>query len=73
MLFAINKTTGVIDTNTPDNIPGLEALDHADELAGVVVIRIYANKDLDIAMNVDPYACQGILAKAQQYLFMKGM
>lgn len=51
----------------------IKALDHADELAGVVVIRIYANKDLDMAMNVDPYACQGILAKAQQYLFMKGM
>ena len=30
VLFAINKTTGVIDTNTKDNIPGLEALDTAD-------------------------------------------
>jgi hypothetical protein len=32
VLFAINKTTGVIDTNTLDNIPGLEALDHADAM-----------------------------------------
>jgi hypothetical protein len=30
VLFAINKQTGVIDTNTKDNIPGLELLDHAD-------------------------------------------
>lgn len=30
VLFAINKETGVIDTNTKDNIPGLEALDKAD-------------------------------------------
>src|SRR5258708_1213325 len=30
VLFAINKQTGVIDTNTKDNIPGLEQLDHAD-------------------------------------------
>jgi hypothetical protein len=30
VLFAINKTTGVIDTNTKDNIPGLEALEKAD-------------------------------------------
>jgi hypothetical protein len=30
VLFAINKQTGVIDTNTRDNIPGLELLDHAD-------------------------------------------
>ena len=30
VLFAINKTTGVIDPSTKDNIPGLEALDHAD-------------------------------------------
>jgi len=30
VLFAVNKQTGVIDTNTKDNIPGLEALDNAD-------------------------------------------
>lgn len=30
VLFAINKQTGVIDTNTKDNIPGLEQLDGAD-------------------------------------------
>src|SRR3954465_3657566 len=30
VLFAINKTTSVIDTNTKDNIPGLEALEKAD-------------------------------------------
>lgn len=30
VLFTINKETGAIDPNTNDNIPGLEALDHAD-------------------------------------------
>lgn len=30
VLFAINKNTGEIDVGTKDNIPGLEALDHAD-------------------------------------------
>lgn len=30
VLFAINKETGAIDPATPDNIPGLEALDTAD-------------------------------------------
>ena len=32
VLFAINKTTGVIDPDTRDNIPGLEALAQADLL-----------------------------------------
>ncbi len=30
VLFAINKETGEIDPNTPDNLPGAEALDQAD-------------------------------------------
>ncbi|HUV64549.1 MAG TPA: ThuA domain-containing protein [Sedimentisphaerales bacterium] len=30
VLFAVNKETGEIDPQTPDNIPGLEALDTAD-------------------------------------------
>jgi type 1 glutamine amidotransferase len=30
VLFAINKTTGEIDPNTSDNLPGAEALDKAD-------------------------------------------
>jgi type 1 glutamine amidotransferase len=30
VLFTINKKTGEIDPNTNDNLPGLEALDHAD-------------------------------------------
>jgi type 1 glutamine amidotransferase len=30
VLFAINKATGEIDPNTPDNLPGAEALDKAD-------------------------------------------
>lgn len=30
VIFAINKLTGEIDPNTPDNAPGVEALDSAD-------------------------------------------
>ena len=30
VVFAINKQTGEIDPNTPDNAPGIEALDSAD-------------------------------------------
>src|SRR5690348_6462373 len=32
VLFAINKQTGEIDPSTLDNIPGLEKLDHADQI-----------------------------------------
>ena len=50
----------------------MKAMDKADELAGVVVIRVYANKDLDMAMNVDQYAAQGILQKASFWLAQRG-
>lgn len=43
VLFAINKTTGVIDTDTKDNIPGLEALDTADLM--VIFTRFRALPD----------------------------
>lgn len=43
VLFAINKTTGVIDTNTKDNIPGLEALEKADLM--VIFTRFRALPD----------------------------
>ncbi len=43
VLFAINKTTGVIDVGTPDNIPGLEALKTADVM--IIFARFRALPD----------------------------
>jgi hypothetical protein len=51
VLFAINKTTGVIDTNTQDNIPGLEALDHADAM--VIFTRFRALPDDQMKHIID--------------------
>jgi type 1 glutamine amidotransferase len=51
VLFAINKTTGVIDTNTLDNIPGLEALDHADAM--VLFTRFRALPDDQMKHIID--------------------
>jgi len=51
VLFAINKTTGVIDTDTKDNIPGLEALDHADLM--VMFTRFRALPDEQMKHIVD--------------------
>src|SRR5271154_348349 len=51
VLFAINKTTGVIDTDTKDNIPGLEALDHADAM--VLFTRFRALPDDQLKHIID--------------------
>lgn len=39
VLFAINPKTGEIDPSTPNNIPGLEALDHADLMVTLMRFR----------------------------------
>ena len=51
VLFAINKTTGVIDTNTKDNIPGLEALEKADLM--VIFTRFRALPDDQMKRIID--------------------
>ena len=51
VLFAINKTTGVIDTGTKDNIPGLEALDNADLM--VILTRFRALPDEQMKHIID--------------------
>ena len=51
----------------------IKALESSEDLAGVVVIRVHGNRDIDMTMNADPLACRGILDKAAQYLYMKGM
>ncbi len=51
VLFAINKVTGVIDTDTRDNIPGLETLDHADLM--VIFTRFRALPDVQMKHIID--------------------
>jgi type 1 glutamine amidotransferase len=44
VLFAINKTTGEIDPNTSDNLPGAEALDKADLVITSLRFRRWPNE-----------------------------
>lgn len=46
----------------------IKAMERVDELAGVVVIRVYPNKSLDMCLNVDQYMASGILQNAMVYL-----
>lgn len=46
----------------------MKAMDGADQLAGVVVIRVYPNNRLDMCLNVEHYAATGVLQKAMIYL-----
>ena len=56
VLFAINRKTGVIDTNQRDNIPGLEALADADLM--VVFNRFRALEDAQMKM-IEDYLATG--------------
>jgi hypothetical protein len=51
VLFSINKETGEIDPNTPDNTPGMEALDTAD--ACVMLLRFREMPDAQMKHFVD--------------------
>ncbi|MGQ9731536.1 MAG: ThuA domain-containing protein [Candidatus Zipacnadales bacterium] len=51
VLFAINHETGEIDPQTLDNIPGLEALEHADLM--VLFIRFRELPDQQMARIID--------------------
>lgn len=56
VLFAINKQTGMIDPGAQDNIPGLEALDHAD---GMVIFTRFRNLPDDQMKHVVDYIDSG--------------
>jgi len=56
VLFAINKETGVIDTNQKDNIPGLESLNSADLM--VMFTRFRALPDAQMKF-IDDYLKSG--------------
>jgi hypothetical protein len=51
----------------------MRAMNDADKLAGIVVVRVWPNQSLDLCLNVDPYAAQGILQKAMLYLMHGGL
>ena len=51
VLFAIDPKTGLIDTTTLDNIPGLESLDHADLM--VLFVRFRELPDAQMKHIID--------------------
>jgi type 1 glutamine amidotransferase len=51
LLFAINKATGVIDTDTKDNIPGLEALAKADLMVMFTRFRALPDEQMKHIVN----------------------
>ena len=50
----------------------MKALEHADELKGVVVVRVHSNDSVDLCLNVDQFAAQGVLQRAQYWLMQRG-
>jgi hypothetical protein len=50
----------------------MKAMDGAENLAGVVVIRVHKNSDVDLCLNMNQFETQGVLQKAQQWLMMRG-
>ncbi|MDF1737940.1 MAG: sulfatase-like hydrolase/transferase [Verrucomicrobiales bacterium] len=56
VLFAINRKTGVIDTNQRDHIPGLEALEDADLM--VIFTRFRALEEAQMQM-IEDYLATG--------------
>jgi len=51
-------------------IKGLEQIDRA---AGVIVIRVYDDEQIDMSLNIGALAAQGVLHKASVWLQMRGM
>ncbi len=52
VLFAVNKSSGEIDPNTSDNIPGLDALDDADLM---IILTRFRNLPADQMKHIDAY------------------
>jgi hypothetical protein len=47
-------------------------LEQADDLAGVVIVRVHRNGSVDLCLNVDQFAAQGVLQRAQMFLAQRG-
>jgi hypothetical protein len=50
----------------------MKSLEQADDLAGVVVIRVYRNGSIDLCANVEKYALQGVIQHAQMWAMRNG-
>jgi hypothetical protein len=50
----------------------MKSLEQADDLAGVVIVRVHRNGSVDLCLNVDQFAAQGVLQHAQMFLAQRG-
>ena len=50
----------------------MKAMDDVDDLNGVVVVRVHRNGSVDLCLNVDQFAAQGVLQHAQMFLAQRG-
>jgi hypothetical protein len=50
----------------------MKAMERCDDLSGVVVVRVFKNGSVDLCLNVDEFAAQGVLQKAQVFLMHGG-
>lgn len=50
----------------------MKAMDGAEGLMGVVVVRVYKNGDVDLCLNTNQFETAGVLNKAMQWLMMRG-
>jgi hypothetical protein len=50
----------------------MKAMDDVDDLNGVVVVRVHRNGSVDLCLNVDQFAAQGVLQRAQMFLAQRG-
>lgn len=50
----------------------IRAMEGADSLKGVAVVRIYRNGDVDLCANVNKFELQGVLQHAQMWVMQNG-
>jgi hypothetical protein len=50
----------------------IRALDSAEKLTGVAVVRVYQNGDIDLCANIEKFALQGVLQHAHVWVIQNG-
>ncbi len=50
----------------------MKAMTDVDDLAGIVVVRVHRNQDVDLCMSCNSFEAQGVLNRAQMWLAMRG-
>ena len=50
----------------------IRALDSAEGLSGVAVIRVHRNGNIDLCANIEKYALQGVIQHAQMWVIQNG-